>query len=381
MTSGATMLAARAYEGENRLRLEQVAIPAIGKDEVLVRVAASGVQVGMLTLWQMGWIKLLPATLGHQMAGTVAEVGEDAGDWNTGDRVRIHPNLSCRSCPSCLAGEDHLCDQAATIALAVFEEAGLTRYARYKDGGLATYVRAPGWLLDRLPERVSFEVGAKVHDAAIALSALRAARVEPGATVVVTAPTGAMGAITVRLAASMGVARVIAVGRSRDRLEDIRELAPGLIETVAVEELGDDWDKSNALAKAIRTLAPRGPDAIIDYTPAGPLTWAAIGALRVGGSAVIMGGNPDPVPLPTVAILANCWRISGLRNGSRRAAMDVMALLATDQLQLEDLITHRFPLSDVNSALELMETRRERTWLISVEISDDVSERASENTP
>lgn len=359
---GDKMLAARAHPDENTFRLEEIERPEIGHDEVLVKVEASGLDPGPLNLWRAGLLQLLPATLSHKMAGTVDQVGAGVGDFQPGERVRVHANLTCRRCKFCLSNREQMCRQCSIIGIATFGRDAMPLFERYHNGGLAEYVRVPAWSLDPLPEEISFEVGAMIHQLAVANGALRLAELEPGSTIVVNAATGAMGASTIKLAGLFGVARVIAVGRSRERLEGVEALAPDLVEILSTE----DVTENGSLTEAIRDLVPEGPDAVIDYLPDGPGTWQAVASMRTGGSAVVIGGNRTPTDLSVFTIMRSGWRVVGSLSCTRIDALEQINLLKAGRLKADDLVTHRFSLQEANAAADTIRDRAEPTWMVSI---------------
>jgi threonine dehydrogenase-like Zn-dependent dehydrogenase len=358
------MLAARAHPGSEQITVEKIAVPQPSPIDVIVKVASAGLAPGMINLLRMGAFKHLPTTLGHEAAGTVAAVGADVEGIAVGDRVRVHPNLNCRSCAYCRSDRDMMCAQQAMIGHAAFSTQPMPLYDEYHDGGLAEYLRVPHWLIDPLPDSVSFDVGAKVHDLANALRALKCAALPVGSTLVITAATGTMGTATVKLAAHFGVAGLILVGRSRERLQDVQSLVdPIPTEVVALDELADDWPSTGGLTQAIRGLVPQGADAVIDYIPSGSATGQSMGALATGGSLVHMGANPSPLALPAIAMMANCWRFVGTRACTRIDATQVLGLLDSGLLNTEDLITHRFALTDTLEAIDAMQQRNSPMWM------------------
>lgn len=363
------MLAARAYAGETEFALEDISVPEIAAGEALVHVRASGLAPGIPILWAAGMIKLLPATLGHEIAGEVAEVGPGVDAFAPGDRVRVHPNLTCGRCARCLNDEEQMCSACSMIGFAVFGPDAMPLFERYHDGGLAEYVRVPASLLDPLPENIPFDVAAKIHDIAGVNRSITVAGVDVGDTLVLTSGTGALGGVTVRLAEHRGLARVVVVGRSRERLEQIKELAPRIVEVVALDELGDGWQQSDAVSDAIRELAPDGADAVIDYTPEGPLPWHAARAMRVGGTLVIRAARRGAAELPMLELMHSCWQLVGTRNGTRRDAIAVTRLLASGHLEAADLFTHRLPLEQVNDGLAAMRDRSSKTWFVGIDVA------------
>jgi threonine dehydrogenase-like Zn-dependent dehydrogenase len=373
-----TMLAARAHPGETEFKLEDIEIPELGPDEVLVRVRASAISQRLLMLWQIGMLPILPSVLSAWIAGEVAAVGSDVSALELGGRVRVNPVISCGTCAHCLAGRIELCDMAAIVGFTPLNGAGgVQTLGRYHDGGLAQYVRVPASAIDQLPAGVSFAAGARVHDLAVAIHALRAANVQPQSTVVLTGATGAVGALTARLAPHFGIERVIAVGRASARLEAIRELDPSRVQTVALDELGD-WSEGG-LTAAIRALAPEGVDAAIDYLDQVDASSQLVMALRRGGSAAFLGANRNPIAVPVALMMLNFWQVAGARAALRDDSRLALELLGDGRLQIEDLITHRFPLEDINQAAALVRERSdEKTWLVAVDIGGtDVAEAAA----
>lgn len=83
----------------------------------------------------------------------------------------------------------------------------------------------------------------------------------------------------------------------------------------------------------------------------------------MGATALHMGGNLAPLPMPTVVMMANMWRIVGNRSCTRGDATTVIGMLARGTLRADELITHRFPLTDVKNAVDAMRDRTEPIWM------------------
>lgn len=358
-----TMLAARVDHGSTSLTLTEIAVPDLGPLDVLIEVASAGLAPGMMTLLSRGAFPHLPTTLGHEAAGTVAAAGRDVSGVREGERVRVHPNLACGRCHHCRTDREMMCPQQAMMGHAAFGRGPMPLYDAYHDGGLAQYVRVPHWLVDPLPDTVSFDLGAKVHDLANAMRALKCADLAPGSTLVVTAATGTMGTATIKLAAHFGVARLILVGRSHERLAAVARLAgPVPTQVVAIEDLPTGWAQDHDLTRAIRGAAPHGADAVVDFVPEGSARTQAMAALAIGGTFVHMGAN-SALPLPMIAMMVNCWRFVGTRANTRSDVHQVLSLLGSGTLTGEELITHRFPLAQVDRAVAAMQTREEPIWM------------------
>ena len=110
-------------------------------------------------------------------------------------------------------------------------------WSRYHPGGLAEYVRAPVSQIDILPDSISFEASAKIHDLANAVRALRMCDLRVGSTLLATAATGAMGTRIYKMAGFFGVGRLILVGRKRERVEQVVKSAAGVqCEWIGIDE-------------------------------------------------------------------------------------------------------------------------------------------------
>jgi threonine dehydrogenase-like Zn-dependent dehydrogenase len=357
------MIAARASRGAKELRLENIAIPELGPQDVLVRVASAGIAPGMMKLLERGFFKHLPTTPGHEIAGTVTVVGGEADGALLGRRIRVHPMLTCGHCDYCLSDREQMCSEAAMMGHAAFGSGPMELYARYHDGGLAEYVRVPSRLIDPLPDNVSFDVGAKIHDLANAVRALKLAALPSRGRLVIIAATGTMGTAAIKLARFYGARQLVLVGRSAERLDSVRSLTDLPTETVALDTLDSDWAHSGGLTRRLRDILPAGADAVIDFLPDGPGTAQATAALATGGTLVHMGGGQSPLPFALREIMVHCWRIVGTRGCTRADSSAVLELLASGQMQVDDLITHRFVLSRVNDALEAVRNRATPMWM------------------
>lgn len=359
-----TMRAWVATTPEAPIEFQEVPVPALGANDVLIKVAAGGISPMLLKLLRMGRYGILPTTLGHETAGVVVSIGDRVDPTLVGKRVRVHPMLSCGHCEYCLTDREQMCIQTSMIGAAAHAGA-CPLYDEYHDGGLAEYVRVPDFLVDEIPENVSFEVAAKLHDLANAYRAINAANIPIGGTIVITAATGAMATASLLLAVHMGVGRVILVGRSRERLEQVATLADGrlAVELIATDELDADWEETDALTRAIRDLVPEGPHAVLDYLAQGTGAAQALQSMRMGATLVHMGGLHTPINVPLRIIMTNLWTVAGTRACTRGDVRAILRLLSSGALNADALITHRWPLDQADVAFETLISRREPIWM------------------
>jgi threonine dehydrogenase-like Zn-dependent dehydrogenase len=355
-----TMLAARAYEGEQRFRLEEIEVPRVGDDDVLIRVRSAGLTRGLLGVWHFTRLmKFLPSVLGHEIAGTIAETGRSVRELGEGQRVLVHTPLTCGDCFFCRSDRETLCSTLGTIGHAYYGQNGLDRYRRYRDGGLAEYVRAPAANVEPLPDELPFDVAARIPTLASSFRALKLTGASFGDTAVVAGATGSSGSSAVACAPLLGVTRLVAIARSREHLDRLAELAAVPIDVVPTSELPPGWERTEQLTERLVSLTRgRGADGVVDFVPLGTdVTAQAILSMRKGATAVLVGGNRVPLELPYLRVMQNQYVVRGFRGVVRRDERELIGLIDAGRLDTRKLVTHRFPLERVNDAVETILSR------------------------
>jgi L-iditol 2-dehydrogenase len=320
---------AGVYYNNRDIRVEERPRPVPGPGEILVRIAASGVCGSDVLEWYR--IKKAPLVLGHEIAGTVAEVGPGVAPWRPGDRVTVTHHVPCNTCPACLGGHHTAC---ATLHTTNFDP-----------GGFAEYVRVPALQTERgtlaLPDTVSFDEGTFVEPLGCVVRAQRLARVAPGDAVLVMG-SGISGLLHVALARALGAGTILATDINPWRLEAARRFG------AAGTFLAGD-----AVAEGVRAATGgRGADRVIVCT-------GAIGAVNqsmrlvASGGTVLFFGAPDQhgeavIPFPEI------WRREIALQTSYGAAPGDLAtaleLIRAGRVPVAEMITHRFPLEGIGEA-------------------------------
>jgi propanol-preferring alcohol dehydrogenase len=270
---------ALVYRGPDDISLEEVADPTPLAGEVLVRVDAAGV-CGTDRHIVAGELGVRPGTVpGHEIAGTVVEVGSQVAGWEAGDRVACFGQATCGTCPACRAGASNRCRQPAVLGMA-------------RQGGFAERIALPASCLIRLPDTVASPIGAIACDAiATPLHALwTVGQLRAGETVVVIG-AGGLGLHAVKLARLAGAACVVAV----DPFEPARKeaLAAG---ADAVLDPGSEQDP----VRALRRLA-RGATLALECVGRAETAELGLAALAPGGRLVVVGVGPARPSLPPLA--------------------------------------------------------------------------------
>lgn len=266
------MMAAVLY-GKEHLQVEPVAVPTIGKGDVLVRVRTAltcGTDVKVFRRGYHARMIVPPALFGHELAGDIVAVGEDVTKWRVGQRIVAANSAPCAECFYCQRGLENLCDDLL-----------------FNNGAYAEYIRIPSRIVDRnmyeIPVHVGYQDAALVEPLACVLRGLEETGVRPGDNVAVMG-LGPIGSMFVRLAKVYG-ARVIAIGRRKSQLD--RAARMGASELLIAHDGVD-------LVPQIKDLTGgRGVDVAIEAVGL-PEAWqAAIRMVRKGGTVNFFGGCPN----------------------------------------------------------------------------------------
>ena len=333
------LMRAGVYRGEGRVVVERVPIPSIGEGEVLFRVAACGICGTDIKKIHHGFIAP-PQILGHELAGTVVEVGRGVGKFKPGDRVVSFHHIPCGACFYC---EKKLFSQCAG-----YKKTGLTAGFDPNGGGFAEYVRAMPWIVERgmiaLPPSVSFEEATFVEPVNTCLKAVRKARVAAGETVLVIGQ-GPIGMLLTLVAKNEG-----AIVYTSDPMSGRREAS----ERFGAAEAFDP-NTTNLATELRKKTHGRGADAVLLAAPSPSLVPEALSIARPGGRVLLFAHN-DPVlrlDFPAAAVGVEEKEILGSYSADVDVQAESAVLVFTRRLPVREMISHRFPLERIAEALEL----------------------------
>ncbi len=320
----------RALLLKEYMKLELVGMeePAVGFDEVLVRVRACGIcGSDVHGLDGSTGRRVPPLVMGHEAAGEVVKTGSEITDLRPGDRVTFDSTIYCGRCYFCTRGDVNLCDNRQVLGVSPGE------YRRH--GAFAEYVAVPRRLTYRLPDQLSFEQAALIEAVSVAVHAVNLTHFELGASAVVVG-SGMIGLLAVQALRAAGCARVVAVDVERSRLD----LALQLGATEAVNPKDQD------AAAFVRGLTDgRGADVALECVGATDPIRTAIGCVRKGGSVTLVGNIAPTIDLPLQPVVTRQIRVQGscASNGEYPAVID---LLASRVIRVEPLISAVAPLAE-----------------------------------
>ena len=322
------MRAVRFSGAGEPLVVQDVERPRPGPGEVLLDVAAAGVCGTELHFLDGLLIPArTPITLGHEVAGVVAELGEGVGGVAVGDRVAVHYLHACHRCRWCTAGDDHLCD--APLGFLAFAS----------DGGFAEQLAVPASSVVPVPDGVDLPTAATLCcSGTTALHAVEVAGVTAGTEAVVYG-VGGVGLALVQVLREAG-ARVTAVARSAQRLALARSL--GAAVTV-------DASEQDVAAAVRHATGDRGADVVFELVGTEQTGAAALAALGKRGTLVYVGYSSDRVEIDPLAMVVPEQRIV-TSVGNRRAEL-VAALDLAARGRLRTTVT-RHPLDEAARVLD-----------------------------
>lgn len=334
------MKAVRVHEhgGVEKLVHEEIDVPRISADEVLVEVRACA--LNHIDLWVREGLPTmkfpLPLVLGADISGVVAEVGAGVSHLAPGDRVVISPGVGCGHCQLCLWGRDHLCREYRVIG-------------EIRDGGYAEYAAVPGNNAVAMPENLSFEEGASIPLVFITAwnMLINRARVKAGEDVLVLAAGSGVGSAAVQIAKFAG-ARVIATAGSKEKLERALEL--GADEVI-------NHSEADILQEVKRFTGRKGVEVVFEHT--GAATWPkSFLSLARGGRLVTCGGTTGPlVNIDLRHLFYRQLTIYGSTMGSKGDLLEILKFVRSGHLR--PTLDRVFPLKEAAQAqLRLMERRQ-----------------------
>lgn len=334
----ATMQAA-VYRGQGSVLLEEVPTPAIGPGEMLVRVEACG--ICHTDLKKIAYDLLQPPRIyGHETAGVVVRLGSGVRGFECGDRVVVFHHIPCMSC--------FYCRRRIYAQCVTYKKVGVTAGFEPAGGGFSQYARVMDWIVDRgvekIPDDVPFERACLVEPVNTCLKAV--AQCAPSEEDVVwIIGQGPIGLLFTMLVHRTG-ARIV----TTDTFARRRELSLRCGASQA-------WDPQQAdIAQEIRSMTSgRGADLVIVAASSDGVVEQAMAISRPGARILLFAQTSDTerIELSGAGICVGERTLFGSYSASVDLQKESADLVFNGELPVESLISHKFPLSDVNAAFDL----------------------------
>jgi 2-desacetyl-2-hydroxyethyl bacteriochlorophyllide A dehydrogenase len=320
---------AAVMRGARDIVVEEVPYPRLEPEGVIIKVRACGICGSDLHMYRHG--PPVPWRMGHEFSGDVVKVGARVGEVAVGDRLAAMCGEGCGHCYWCQQGQWLKCTEMKLLGYGV-------------DGAFAEYVSVPhlemGKYAARLPDSLSYEVGATAEPLSVALYAVDRSRPRPEDTVVVIG-AGVIGLCIVRVLKARGFGNIIMSGRRAGRLRLARESGAGVVVDAAKEDI---------VARVKKLTGARGADIVYECAGNAETFRQALEMVHRGGRVELVGLYEQPVTWDPTYIVSNDIDIGGC--GLALNLPGAIELMKSGQVDTRPLITHRFALDDIKKAFE-----------------------------
>jgi alcohol dehydrogenase, propanol-preferring len=336
--------AARIVKVNEKLEIQQLETPKPRGPQVLVKVQSSGVCHSDIHLWE-GYYEgvggqLLkttdrgvnyPLTPGHEVAGIVDSLGEQAEGFNNNDKVLVYPWIGEGLCPACRIGEENLCDKPRSLGV-------------YMDGGYAEYVLVPSYkYLVNIGDGMDTDASATLSCSALtAYGAVKNASLKPADNVVIVG-AGGLGLMAIQLAKAVTGARIIAMDLDDKKLEFAKK--EGADTTIN--------SKNEDAVKAVMELTDKkGADAVIDFVNASKTVETDMQLLRRRARVVLVGLFGGELKLSLVTMPTRAFRLIGSYTGTLSDMIELVSLARRGVIK--PVVSNRFKLDQATDALTML---------------------------
>lgn len=338
---------AQVFYEANNMRLEDVGIPQISADEVLIKVKVCGICGSDISYFKgISPVETAagkgPLILGHELSGEIVEIGDvplKMSLFKIGDKVTVNPPMQCNACEMCSKGYVNLCEHTKSVGVSV-------------NGGFAEYVKVRYTHVYKLPESISFEEGALIEPFACSFYGVKNLSMESGDFVVVFGP-GAIGLMMVQLIKMMGARKVALCGIFDYPLEKGAEFGADYIFNTL--DKNSKYYTADIKQSISQLTGGRMAERVIVPTNAVPAMQQALEVSAKHGTVVFFGlpGSNDKLQVPMLETLTGdkTFRFSWL---APQVWPTALKTLSSGKIRLKELITNKFDLESVPEAITFM---------------------------
>jgi propanol-preferring alcohol dehydrogenase len=337
------MKAARIIKPKEALQVQEVETPKPKGSQVLVKVLASGVCHSDIHLWEGGYegpggqflkttdrgVKY-PITPGHEVAGTIESLSEEAqGLFTKGDRVLVYPWIGEGTCPACRIGEENLCDKPKSLGI-------------YTDGGYSDHLLVPNYrYIMKLEDDLDINEAATLSCSALtAYNAVKNASLRPDDNVVIVG-AGGLGLMAMQLAKAVTGAKVIAMDLEDQKLKAAK--SNGHADNVINSK------KEDPIKSVMQLTDKKGADAVIDFVNASKTVEMDMQILRRRAKVILVGLYGGELKLNLVTMPTRAYRLIGSYTGSLSDLIELVSLAR--RKVIKPVISDKFKIDQATEAL------------------------------
>jgi L-iditol 2-dehydrogenase len=316
------------------IEIQEIAVPKVQDDEVLVKVMAVGVCGSDIHYYEHGkigrYVVEKPIILGHECAGIVAEVGENVTKVKVGDRVAIEPGITCGRCEYCKDGRYNLCPDVQFLATPPV------------NGAFVQYIKHREDFLFPIPDDLSFEEASLVEPFSVGIHAAKRTKLQPGSTVAIMG-MGPVGLTAIAAVKAFGASKIIVTDLETNRLEAAKKLGATHVINVLEQDPNEE---------ILNITNGKGVDVAFETAGNPKALKSALQAVKRGGKMAIVGLPPqDEIGLNVPLIADNELDIFGIFRYANTYPQGI-EFLQTKSTDLTCLITDRYSLEETKEAME-----------------------------
>lgn len=331
------MLAAKLYD-VNDFRIVECEIPQINEEEILLRTGACAICGTDLRMIQNGYPGIdpkHPRTLGHEISGTIAQVGKMVNGYQPGMRVSLAPNIGCGICDRCTSGDTHLCEEYKAFGINI-------------DGGFAEYVKIPARAIAQgnimlLDDRTSFEEASVLEPMSCVMNGQSRVGIHMNDTVLIIG-AGPIGVMHALLAKASGASKIFVSDLSKERMLQCTKIDSDIIPVLDADLKGFIMDRTSK----------KGVDVCITACPSAKAQENSLELMAMNGRVLFFGGLPegrDTVNLMTNMVHYNQLGIFGSTRGNVKQYRNVAKMVQTGLLNLSAIVTKTYALEKAEEAM------------------------------
>ena len=338
------MRSARIIGPKKSLEVQELETPRPKGSQVLIKVQSSGVCHSDIHLWEGGYEGIegqilkttdrgvkYPLTPGHEIAGIVDSLGEEAQGFTKHDNVLVYPWIGEGLCPACRSGEENLCDKPRSLGI-------------YMDGGYAEYVLVPSYkYLIKMDDKMDADASATLSCSALtSYGAVKNANIKPYDNVVIVG-AGGLGLMAIQLAKALTGSKIIAMDLDDEKLRAAKN--NGADNTIN--------SKKEDPVKAVMELTDKiGADAVIDFVNASKTVETDMQFLRRRAKLVMVGLFGGELKLSLVSMPTRAYRLIGSYTGTLSDMTELVSLAKRGVIK--PLVSNRFKLNEATEALTML---------------------------
>ncbi|MFL6523322.1 MAG: alcohol dehydrogenase [Nitrososphaera sp.] len=338
------MRAARIVKPNEPLEVQQLETPKPRGSQVLIKVESSGVCHSDIHLWEGGYEGLegqflkttdrgvkYPLTPGHEIAGVVDSLGEEAEGFTKNEKVLVYPWIGEGRCPACRIGEENLCDKPRSLGV-------------YTDGGYAEYVLVPSYrYLLKTGDELDTDASATLSCSALtAYGAVKNANLKPNDNVVIVG-AGGLGLMAIQLAKAVSGSKIIAMDINDEKLGAAKQNGADAIVN----------SKKEDPVKAVMELTDKmGADSVLDFVNSSKTVESDIQFLRRRAKLVLVGLFGGELKLSLVTMPTRAYRLIGSYTGTLSDMVELVSLASRGVIK--PLVSNRFKLTQATEALTML---------------------------